>query len=221
MAQESQSSNDNNPDSQKLIFDELDVIYQNQPDTFLDGQFQAERVVSLEARKLYKLADELTTARNYKIETQFLKNKLRSERDGFVGGVAKVLFNRALPISRIEPITEAKLRSQESQIGASIFGDFKPNEVRREFFYDKRIADRDSWFFHQVVVDEKSEQIEVTLHYEVHPNGILRVSSDPNTKNEFISKKELNDFITSTNIYHELVMSQMYCDNDQSSKKVA
>lgn len=221
MAQETQSSNDNNPDSQKLIFDELDVIYQNQPNAFFDGQFQSERVVSPETRKLYKLADELTTARNYKIETQFLRNELHNKRDGFIGGVAKVLFNRALPISRMEPITEAKLRSQESQIGASIFGDFKPNETRREFFYDKRIADRDSWFFHQVVVDEKGEQVEVTLHYEVHPNGILRISSDPNTKNEFIFEKELNDFISATNIYHESVMSQMYLDNDQPSKRVA
>ena len=120
-----------------------------------------------------------------------------------------------MPVGRSEIITQATLRREESAIGATIFGELKPGE-RREFFYDRRISDRDSWFFHQEIGGQ-----EVTLHYEVHPHGVLRISSNPNTKNEFIKDKELNDFLSATKIYHQLVMGQMYNHDRYSSEKAA
>jgi len=213
MSQEFHSTHGGSLNPQSSISDEIDAIYESQAAVSSGDNLQAEQIFNIESKRLYGLADEIRSARAYRLETQFLSHD--EKQRNFIGSVAEVIFNRAIPIRRTEPITEADLRSQESTLGATIFGELKPGE-RREFFYDKRIADRDSWFFHQEIAGQ-----EVTLHYEVHPGGVLRISSNPNTKNEFISGQELNDFLSATHIYHGLVMSQMYSTDGYSGKKAA
>lgn len=137
-------------------------------------------------------------------------------RVNFVKDIAKKLFNSNLLAKRTF-LTEKQLKEKESEIGARIFGPIHPNE-RREFFNDNK----KSWFFHQEITGRNGVKQSVTLHYEVHPNGILRISSHPDTKNEFIKGQELDNFISATEIYYERVMSQLYNKNiDQTDDKLA
>ena len=218
MSQESNHTPANNPDSQKPIFDELDMIYQNQPDSLVNHQFQMERVTNPQIRRLYHIADSITEARARELDTHFLTHAEHQKK--FADSVAKVLFRKSLVGNRAEPLTVTTLITRESEIGATIFGSMKPNEQRREFFYDGRIGDRDSWFFHQEVA-ESTGPAEVTLHYEVHPTNVLRISSHPETKNEFIQGKEFTDFQSAVEIYHDLVMDKLYSEGQSPSKKAA
>ena len=127
----------------------------------------------------------------------------------FVKSLAKVLFYKG-SYTRLEDLTEEILRSQESAIGATIFGPVAPNE-RREFWYQTRHHGLDSWFFHQAKTDTKGKDLgDITLHYEVHPNGVLRISSNPDTPNEFIHGQELENLLTATKMYKQMVIDQLY-----------
>lgn len=127
--------------------------------------------------------------------------------------IAKKLSKSGL-FSKRPVLTEKDLKAMESKIGAKIFGPVKPNE-RREFFNDNE----KSWFFHQEITDSNSKIHSVTLHYEVNPQGVLRISSNPNVKNEFISGQELDNFVQAAKMYHELVMTQIYNQAPSSNKK--
>lgn len=127
-----------------------------------------------------------------------------TDNRGFIKAVSKKLFGANLSSKRII-LTERQLKAKESEIGAKIFGSIKPNE-RREFFNDNE----KSWFFHQEITEKGKVISSMTLHYEVQPIGILRISSDPTVKNEFINGQELKNFIQATEMYHERVMSQLY-----------
>ena len=127
-----------------------------------------------------------------------------TDNRGFIKAVAKKLFNLNLSSKR-SVLTEKQLKAKESEIGAKIFGPIKPGE-RRAFFNDNE----KSWFFHQEIMEKGNISSSMTLHYEVQPSGILRISSDRNVKNEFINGQELKNFIQATEMYHERVMSQLY-----------
>lgn len=123
-----------------------------------------------------------------------------TDNRGFIKAVSKKLFGTSRTV-----LTEQQLKAKESEIGAKIFGPIQPNE-RREFFNDNE----KSWFFHQEITEKGNVVSSMTLHYEVQPTGILRISSDPRVKNEFINGQELKNFIQATEMYHERVMSQLY-----------
>ncbi len=218
MPQESQTSSGHNPDSQVPIMDELEKVYQKQEEHSIPIQFDPETVANPETRKLFKIADDITKARTYQIETQSLTHAEHQKK--FTKSVTKVILHKALPRRRETPVTEGSLKAKESEIGAKIFGLFAPSETRREFFYDRRVGDRDSWFFHQEIADSTGTK-QVTLHYEVHPSDVLRVSSHPGTQNEFIQGQELHNFSSAAEIYHDQVMEQIYNPDAISSKKVA
>jgi len=218
MSQESQTPFGDGQSAQRLVYDELDEIYRKQSDTSTFSQFRPERVADPDTKKLYAIADNITRARMYCLDTQF-QNYAEHQRN-FIGSVTKLIFNRAISPKHPEILTEAVLRAKESEVGAIIFGEMGPNETQREFFYERRIADRDSWFFHQAITDSTGPK-DVTIHYEVHPTGILRISSHPDTRNEFIQSQEHENFMTATSTYHDLVMSQVYSDNTKPSEKSA
>jgi hypothetical protein len=135
------------------------------------------------------------------------------DKERFIKAVSKKLINLDLLSKRL-PLTEKQLKAKESAIGAKIFGPTKPNE-RREFFNDNK----KSWFFHQEITDSAGIVHAVTLHYEVHPHGILRISSLEGVKNEFIKGQELDNFISATEIYYERVMREIYHKEPTLSKK--
>ena len=133
----------------------------------------------------------------------------------FIKNFIKKILKSDQPVKK-QPLTEKQLKVMESEIGARIFGPIAPNE-RREFFNDNER----SWFFHQEIVNKLGLTQSVTLHYEVHPNGILRISSREDTKNEFISGQELDNFMSAIQIYYERVMKQIYNRDVSADKKAA
>ena len=198
---------------------DIEAIYNSQTNPSHDPSFRPELVTNLDSRKLYSIANTIKTARNYKLDSIILTHADR--QDSFIGSVSRLLFGQGFQTSHLVPLTENDLRNKEGAIGASIFGGMADNEIERKFNYDTRNGDRDSWFFHQVVKDSSGFNLEVTLHYEVHPTGILRLSSAPGVKNEFIHGQELQDFVTSASMYQELVTSKLYADAILKSKHTA
>jgi hypothetical protein len=217
MSQESQAQFGDGQKAQQLVYDEIDEIYRKQPNNSTFTQFRPEQVINPDTKKLYAIADDITQARMNRLNNQFLT--YAEHQRNFVGSVAKLIFNRAISLKRPEPLTEAMLRARESEVGATIFGETAPNE-RREFFYERRIADRDSWFFYQAITDSTGPK-DVTMHYEVHPTGVLKLSSHPGTQNAFIKGQEHNNFMTATGEYHDRVMNLVYSDDPKSSEKAA
>jgi len=135
------------------------------------------------------------------------------DKSNFVKAVSKKLFKTNL-LLKSSVLTEQQLKAKESEIGGKIFGPIKPNE-RREFFNDNQR----SWFFHQEITDSAGIIKSVTLHYEIHPNGILRVSSIEGVRNEFIKGQELDNFISATEIYYGRVMREIYGIEPTDAKK--
>ncbi|HUC96192.1 MAG TPA: hypothetical protein VMR16_00820 [Candidatus Saccharimonadales bacterium] len=219
MSQESQTPLGDNPNSQAPTMDELEEIYRKQPDSTVNNiTFQTERVANLEIKKLYSAADDITRARAHRLNTHFFTHA--EHQQNFVGSVTKVIFGKPLSLKRPEPLTEEVLMEQESEVGATIFGPIARNEFQRAFFYQKRIADRDSWFFHQAITDSTGHK-DVTIHYEVHPTGVLRISSHPDTKNEFIKDGEHDNFSAAVEEYRVRVLDQVYSNETYPSKKAA
>ena len=134
-------------------------------------------------------------------------------KNKIIKSTSKKIFKSNLLVRR-PVLTEKKLKAKESEIGGKIFGPIKPNE-RREFFNDNQR----SWFFHQEITDSAGIIKSVTLHYEIHPNGILRVSSVEGVHNEFIKGQELDNFISATEIYYGRVMREIYGIEPTDSKK--
>src|SRR6476659_5190640 len=71
-------------------------------------------------------------------------------------------------------LTERDLLRRESKIGADLFGPI-PKGHRREFF----CLDESTWIWHEEWKDEKGVERQTTTRYEVHPNGILKVTDGP------------------------------------------
>jgi hypothetical protein len=203
-------------DEQKSIFDDIDAIYQNQPDTAIAIPFQPKYVANHEIQKIYFMADTINRARLDRLNKQFFKQN--SHQSGAVGYFAKTIIKRPLLIKRTESLTADMLRNQESKVGTTIFGELAPNEVRREFFYDRRLVDRDNWLFYQEIAHSTGPQ-KVTICYEVNPKHVVRHSSHPRTKSELIEGEELRNFLTSVKLYHDLVMAQIYGNDKVASKK--
>jgi hypothetical protein len=135
------------------------------------------------------------------------------DKNNFIKAISKKLLSLDLRSKRTV-LTKNQLKAKESEIGAKIFGPIKPNE-RREFFNDNK----KSWFFHQEITDPAGVVHAVTLHYEVHPQGILRISSLQGVKNEFISGQELDNFMSAIEIYYGRVMREIYHKEPTLSKK--
>lgn len=215
MAQEYQIPSGNNPNLQTPIYDEINSIFQaNETPGNQHQQRNTEKAINPISERLFAIASEIDEARKYKLDTQFF-NKREVVRNRFIGDITKMIFGRVLATDRLESLTEEILKAEESsKVGAKIFGSFKQNETRREFFYDGSNNGFLSWFYHEEKINPITKIVgSVTLHYEAgHPigNGVLRISSNPETKNGLIEGKELTDFVTATEMYHEGVMGKIY-----------
>ncbi len=193
------------------IDDELDDIYRD----IENSQTDRERLINLDWLKLHKIAESLDQARKYKLDTKFFYDSTREV--WAIGTIAKILFNKDVTRKSLESLTEEQLKVVESEHGAKIFGEIMPNE-QREFVYDgQNDQGHISFFFHQVITDQGAVERAVTLHYEARQEGTLRVSSDPKIPNEFISGKERDDFMTATEMYHDIIMSQVYKQDIKAS----
>ena len=108
----------------------------------------------------------------------------------------------------LKKLTERELITLESQIGAQIFGE-TPKGVRREFFN----LDPTTWIWH-----ESSKDSEMTIRYEVHDNGVLKVMGG--ARYEFIEGEELNRFVTAVQMYYERVAREVYHRDPATGQKI-
>lgn len=206
-------------DRQTPIYDEIDAIYDSQSQgqnsdnvNLNDFRRQAESGINPVSRKLYEISESIAKARKNHLETNFFTHEVAE--NNFIKAVAKGLFHRDITSRRLEPLTQDVLKRKESAIGATLFGP-RPSNERLEFFNDNR----ESWFFYQCITDSNGTSRAVTFHYEVRPEGIMRVSNDEKMDCKYIQGYEFNNFISATQMYHDHVMTRIYnCDVSDDKK---
>lgn len=113
-----------------------------------------------------------------------------------------------------KPLTDRDLLREESKIGAMLFGPV-PNGHRREFF----CLDESTWIWHEEWKDEKGVERQTTVRYELHPNGILKVSDGP--RYQFIEGTELENFAKATKVYYEETSKRIYKRDPKTGLKFA
>lgn len=111
-------------------------------------------------------------------------------------------------------ITDRDLLREESKIGATLFGPI-PKGRRREFF----CLDESTWIWHEEWRDEKGVERQTTVRYEIHPNGILKVSDGP--RYQFIEGAELENFAQATRLYYEETAKKIYKRDPKTGLKFA
>lgn len=111
-------------------------------------------------------------------------------------------------------LTERDLLRRESKIGAELFGPI-PKGHRREFF----CLDESTWIWHEEWKDEKGVERQSTTRYEVHPNGILKVTDGP--RYQFIDGDELDNLVAATRLYYEQAARQIYGRDPQTGTTLA
>lgn len=119
-----------------------------------------------------------------------------------------------LPKNRkLKPLTERELINLESKIGAEIFG-VLPKGHRREFF----CLDEATWIWHEDWKDKDGEH-DITVRYEVHPNGVLKVQDG--AKYDFIEGEEMRRFVVAVQQYYERVSREVYSTDPATGQKIA
>lgn len=119
-------------------------------------------------------------------------------------GLDKKTISKALKQHNFRKVSERDLIQSESEIGSQLFGAI-PAGGRREFFN----LDPATWIYYDEWADQETgKRQNLTLRYEVHHNGILKVKEG--ARYEFIHGEELNNFITATENYYKLVSERLY-----------
>lgn len=106
----------------------------------------------------------------------------------------------------LKRLSERQLIQLESEIGAEIFG-VVPQNHRREFFN----LDPSTWIWYDEWMDEQNHKKSVTIRYEIHENGILKVREG--ARYDFIEDAELQNFVAAVNMYYERVCREVYGRN--------
>lgn len=114
----------------------------------------------------------------------------------------------------VSNITDRDLLRQESSIGATLFGPI-PKGRSREFF----CLDESTWIWHEEWRDDKGVERQSTVRYEIHPNGILKVSDGP--RYQFIKGTELENFAQATRVYYEETSKRIYQRDPKTGLKFA
>lgn len=142
--------------------------------------------------------------------------------DSFLQKIAKLITGEDTQISfSLTPkkavphkLTDRDLLKLESKIGATLFGPV-PEGRRREFF----CLDEATWIWHEEWRDEKGIERQSTVRYEVHSNGILKVTDGP--RYQFIEGKELDNLVEATRLYHDMVAQRIYRRDPKTGLKLA
>lgn len=111
-------------------------------------------------------------------------------------------------------LTERDLLRQESKIGATLFGAV-PKGHKREFF----CLDESTWIWHEEWKDAKGVERQATVRYEVHANGILKISDGP--RYQFIEGDELANFARAIQLYYEQTAVRVYGRDPRTGLKLA
>ena len=99
--------------------------------------------------------------------------------------------------------TRADLINAESRLGSQLFGPI-PAGHRREFFHD-----RDNiWIWHEGWTDESHRTRQLTVRYEVRPNGVFKkLSAGKYLK---LEGAELENFRRATHAYLKVIKQELY-----------
>ncbi len=168
----------------------------------IEGVHRYENANDL-SKRLFEIGGNISEARSEYISRNFPNNEKRSLR-----GVVKKIFNSNYRFLG----SEADLKQYESEIGASLFSGSINEDERVQFFNDNH----KSWFFYRESHIGKPHRKSVTIHYEVHDNGVLRVSDLSGANGVFIGGQELHNFATATDMYEKLVFSKIYNDSQST-----
>jgi hypothetical protein len=91
----------------------------------------------------------------------------------------------------------------ESELGKTIFGPIPSGHQRKFFEYRKNV-----WIWHETFIDPSGAMQEMTVRYEVRPNGVFKRPG--NGKYLRIEGVELDNFRKAAKAYLELVKSKLY-----------
>ena len=101
------------------------------------------------------------------------------------------------------PVTERELLTQESAIGAAIFGPIE-NGHERSFF----CLDAATWIWYEQWQDAADITRSMTTRYEVHPEGILKVQEG--ARYHYLEGQELENLLAATDAYYKAVTKDIY-----------
>ena len=96
------------------------------------------------------------------------------------------------------------LVNAESQIGRTIFGPI-PAGHQREFFKSKQNV----WIWHESFTNNLGQLEEMTIRYEVRPNGVFKKATGGSYKR--LEGAELDNFRKAAKTYLTLVKTKLYC----------
>ncbi len=131
-----------------------------------------------------------------------------------VGDNVHASLGRARKNAPVPKLTDRDLLRMESKIGGNLFGPI-PKDHRREFF----CLDESTWIWHEEWKDEKGVERQTTTRYEVHPNGILKVTEGP--RYQFIEGEELDNLVEATRLYYEQAAREIYGRDPNTGLKLA
>jgi hypothetical protein len=114
----------------------------------------------------------------------------------------------------LKKLTERELLQLESEIGAKLFGEV-PLKGRREFF----CLDEKTWIWHEEWIDKAGKRQQMTIRYEVHEKGILKVQEG--ARYSFIEGEELKNLAAAATMYYEQVARGVYGRDPQTGQKLA
>lgn len=101
-------------------------------------------------------------------------------------------------------LTYDELINAESELGRTLFGPI-PVGHQREFFKSRNNV----WIWHEHWTDEFGNLQDITVRYEVRPEGVFKKISSGNY--EKLTGDELNNFRQAARSYLELVKTKLYC----------
>ncbi len=96
------------------------------------------------------------------------------------------------------------LINAESELGRTLFGPI-PVGHQREFFESRKNV----WIWHENWTDQFGQLQEMTIRYEVRPNGVYKKAGAGDYRR--IEGDELNNFRMAAKSYLNLVKSKLYC----------
>jgi hypothetical protein len=100
--------------------------------------------------------------------------------------------------------TYEELVNKESELGRTLFGPI-PEGHQREFFeYRKNI-----WIWHESYMGAHGVMQEMTVRYEVRPNGVFKRPGNGNYRK--IDGTELDNFRKAARMYLDLIKTRLYC----------
>ncbi len=97
----------------------------------------------------------------------------------------------------------ATLINAESALGRTLFGEI-PEGHQREFF----AARKNIWIWHENWTDQHGRPQELTIRYEVHPNGVYKRAN--RGKYEKLEGEELDNFRLAAKSYLKIIKQRLY-----------